>query len=285
MSVKLIVEVLDHYHGPHARKLWLIAWAEKVPSDGSRAGYCKREVLAARLGVSASRASKIARELEDEGVIKRLGGGVWGKAAVYELLPLDTSQGDPRAHPAQGDSGDHPAQGDPRTHPMAEPEPHAQGDPRSHAQGDPRAHPNPHIPHKPSSASRRTTRTGSRGEPAATDDDDDSSIQSADLDGRAEGAPAAARPASKGRAARSAHAWDERPDFAPGYGRCPDCGRWVSVNLGGGLIVPHGVGWPKQECPGSRRRPVDPVPCIVCGNTTVALRFDGKCNTCRRNRR
>lgn len=134
-----MVEVLDHYHGPHTRKLWLTAWAEKVPSDGSRTGYCKRDVLAARLGVSVSRASKIARELEDEGTIKRLGGGVWGKAAMYELLPLDASQGDPRAHPT------------------AEPEPHSQGDPRSHAQGDPRAHPNPHNPHKPSSASRRTT--------------------------------------------------------------------------------------------------------------------------------
>ena len=97
-----MVEVLDHYHGPHARKLWLIAWAEKVKDDGSRTGYCKRDVLAARLGRSPSRVSHIASELEDEGTIKRLGGGVWGKSAVYELLPLDTAQGQPRADAQKG---------------------------------------------------------------------------------------------------------------------------------------------------------------------------------------
>jgi len=138
MGVKLMVEVLDHYHGPHARKLWLIAWAEKVTDDGSRTGYCKREVLAARLGRSQSRVSGIARELENEGTIKRLGGGVWGKTTVYELLPLEAAQGQPRAHPTQGQ---------PRAHPTAEPGPHAQGQPRAHAQGQPRAHPNPH--HRP----------------------------------------------------------------------------------------------------------------------------------------
>lgn len=160
MSVKLMVEVLDHYHGPHSRKLWLIAWAEKVKA-GSRTGYCKREVLAARLGRSPSRVSGIARELEDEGTIKRLGGGVWGKATVYELLPLAPAQGQPRGDPTQGQ---------PRADPTAEPGTDAQGQPRANSQGQPRADPNPHNPHKPSSASPRTPRTGSRGRAAATDD-------------------------------------------------------------------------------------------------------------------
>ena len=68
--------------------------AEKVSNDGgSRTGYCKRTILAERLGVSPARASRIARELEVEGVIKRLGGGVWGKTAVFELLPLGRRTG------------------------------------------------------------------------------------------------------------------------------------------------------------------------------------------------
>ena len=57
---------------------------------------------------------------------------------------------------------------------------------------------------------------------------------------------------------------DERP--GPGYGQCPDCPRWVSVNLTGGRIVPHGdpaVNGP--ECTGSRQRPARPVPCVRCG--------------------
>jgi len=178
-----VVEVLDHYHGPHGRKVWLLAWAEKVPK-GSRTGYCKREVLVARLGRSRSRVSGIARELEDEGTIKRLGGGVWGKAAVYELLPLATAQGQPRADPIQGQPRADPTQGQPRAHPTAEPGPRSQGQPRARAQGQPRADPNPHNPHKPSST-RRTTRTGSGGEPAATDDDDGDSGQPPATDPRA----------------------------------------------------------------------------------------------------
>ncbi|HEY2691204.1 MAG TPA: helix-turn-helix domain-containing protein [Streptosporangiaceae bacterium] len=255
MSVKLVVEVLDHYHGPTHRKLWLIAWAEKVTGE-SRTGYCKREVLAARLGRSPSRVSHIARELEDEGTIKRLGGGVWGKAAVYELLPLDASQGDPRAHPAQGD---------PRAHPTAEPGTHPVSAPATHSQGDPRAHPIPDNPDKPSIASRRTTRTGGRGEPAATDDDDDSSIQSADLDGGAEGAPAPVR---------------DRP--GPGYGLCPECRDWYVVKATGGRLGRHnadtGGGW--SSCPG--REPAEPVPCAGCGRTGVALTgYAGLCYACR----
>jgi hypothetical protein len=162
VSVELMVEVLDHYHGPHVRKLWLIAWAEKVPK-GSRAGYCKRAVLAARLGVSPARVSNIARDIEDEGIIKRLGGGVWGKTAEFELMPLADAQGNPRANPTQGN---------PRANPTGNPRANAQGNPRANAQGNARANPNPHNPQKPSSAPRRTTRTGSSGPPAATDDDD-----------------------------------------------------------------------------------------------------------------
>ena len=144
MSIDLVAEVLDHYHGPHARKLWLIAWAEKVPR-GSRAGYCKRSVLAARLDVSMSRVSGIARELEDEGALKRLGGGVWGKAAMFELSPLDDAQGQSRADPMQGQ---------PRADPTGAPEPHAQGQPRADAQGQPRADPNRHNRHNRQEPSR-----------------------------------------------------------------------------------------------------------------------------------
>ena len=141
MSIGLMVEILDCYHGPHPRKLWLLAWAEKVGNgDGSRAGYCSRAVLANRLGVSQTRVSHIARELVAEGVLRRLGGGVWKQSAVYELLSLarlpDTPQGDPRAHPTQGDPRAHPtdaAQGDPRTHPTDAP----QGASDEHLQDDP----------------------------------------------------------------------------------------------------------------------------------------------------
>ena len=162
MGIALMVEVLDHYHGPRSRKLWLIAWAEKV-TEGLRTGYCKRAILAHRLGVTPARVSNIARELEDEGTVKRLGGGVWGKTAVFELLPLDGAQGNPRANPTQGN---------PRANPTKAPRANAQGNPRANAQGNPRANPNPDNPDKPSSSSPRTTRTGSRGLAAATADDD-----------------------------------------------------------------------------------------------------------------
>jgi hypothetical protein len=153
VSIDLVVEILDHYHGTRTRKLWLVAWAEKVPR-GSRTGYCKREIIAARLDVSESRASHIARELVGEGTLARLGGGVWGKATEFELLSLDDAQGDPRAHPTQGD---------PRAHPTDAPEPHAQGDTRPHAQGDTRAHPNRHNRQEPSAArAREASRPHSR---------------------------------------------------------------------------------------------------------------------------
>jgi hypothetical protein len=115
VSIELIVEVLDCYHGPYARKLWLIAWAEKVSNDnGSRTGFCKRTDLADRLGVSPARVSGIARELEGEGVIKRLGGGYHNQAAVYELLSLAAGtvpKGKPRADPSN------PMKGEPGTDP------------------------------------------------------------------------------------------------------------------------------------------------------------------------
>ncbi len=98
-----------------------------------------------------------------------------------------------------------------------------------------------------------------------------------DLNGRAE-----ARPASQGRAARLAHAWDDQP--GPGYGQCPDCGLWVLVSLGGGRLKPHHGPVHGRECPGSRKRPAEPVPCTVCGNSRVVLRSDGRCTTCIRNR-
>ena len=82
-----MVEVLDHYHGPARRKLWLLAFAESA-SDSTRTGWCPRWKLAHRAGVSPEHATRVAGQLAREGVIKRHGGGHRGQAAVYELLPL-----------------------------------------------------------------------------------------------------------------------------------------------------------------------------------------------------
>jgi hypothetical protein len=102
------------------------------------------------------------------------------------------------------------------------------------------------------SSSLRTTRTGSRGEPAATDDDDfDSSAR--------------ARP-------------------GPGYGLCPECRDWQVVKASGGRVGRHDadVGGRWSRCPGSGRPPVEPVPCVECGRTGVALTgFAGLCHACR----
>ena len=98
---------------------------------------------------------------------------------------------------------------------------------------------------------RRTTRTGSRGEPAATDDDFDSS----------------------GRA---------RP--GPGYGLCPECREWQVVKATGGRVGRHDadVGGRWSRCPGSGRPPVEAVPCAKCGRTGVALTgIAGLCHACR----
>ena len=82
-----MVEVLDHYHGPCSRKLWLLAFAESA-NDGTRAGWSPRWKLAHRADVSASRASHIAAELAAEGVVKRDGGGYRGAPVRYVLAPL-----------------------------------------------------------------------------------------------------------------------------------------------------------------------------------------------------
>lgn len=82
-----MVEVLDHYHGPAQRKLWLLAFAESA-SDQTRTGWSPRWKLAHRADMLPHHASRTARQLIDEGVIKRHGGGYSGQTAVYELLPL-----------------------------------------------------------------------------------------------------------------------------------------------------------------------------------------------------
>lgn len=87
VSIRLIAEVLDRYDGPAVRKLWLLAWAEHAAYD-TRAGWCPRRVLAARVGVSETQASRIASALVDEGVIKRTRPPYPGHAAVYTLSSL-----------------------------------------------------------------------------------------------------------------------------------------------------------------------------------------------------
>jgi hypothetical protein len=99
VGIKLVIEVLDHYRGPDARKLWLIAWAEKA-NDRTRTGWPTREVLAQRTGRSPSRTSHIAEELVTEGVLKRDGGGNRSGPARFILLPItDAGKGAESAHP------------------------------------------------------------------------------------------------------------------------------------------------------------------------------------------
>jgi len=105
MGIKLIIEVLDHYHGPDARKLWLLAWAEKA-NDGTRAGWPTREVLAHRTGRSPVRVSNVASELVAEGVLKRDGGGNRGGPARYIMLPVgDSPMGSLRPNPSGPPNG------------------------------------------------------------------------------------------------------------------------------------------------------------------------------------
>jgi hypothetical protein len=85
MGIKLIVEVLDQYHGPHAHKLWLMAFAE-VANDDTRAGWPRRQVLANRADVSVGRASNIASALVAEGVIKRDEVGRRGRGSTTYVL-------------------------------------------------------------------------------------------------------------------------------------------------------------------------------------------------------
>jgi hypothetical protein len=99
MGVRLIVEVLDCYHGPARQKLWLIGLAEHANDGTRRATKMPRGLLASRAGVSESRASHIATALAAEGVIKRVGGGGKNRGPkIFELLAMVHSQGAPRAH-------------------------------------------------------------------------------------------------------------------------------------------------------------------------------------------
>jgi hypothetical protein len=88
VSVRLMAEVLDHYHGSPIRKLWLLAFAENA-NDHSRMGWCPRRVLAQRVGVSEVRATNIASELIREGVLKRERPGTRGHSTVYVLAELN----------------------------------------------------------------------------------------------------------------------------------------------------------------------------------------------------
>jgi hypothetical protein len=101
MGIRLMVEVLDNYHGPDALKLWLLAFAEKA-NDQTRQGWPGREILAHRTGRSASRVSHIAAELVSSGTIKRVAGGGRHRGETrYELLPLTaagSSQGAAAPH-------------------------------------------------------------------------------------------------------------------------------------------------------------------------------------------
>ena len=283
-----MAEILDCYRGPHSRKLWLLAWAEKVNNDhGSRIGYCSRAVLAYRLGVSPSRVSNIAAELVAEGVIRRLGGGVWRNPAVYELLSLaklpDAAQGHPRANPTdspQGHPRANPTQGHPRANPTDSPQGSSdeylqdgpQGHPRTNPQGSPATNsqvhpwgdPNPHYPDKPSIV-RTYDPAGTSPQPGP----DRTRDRAADRNDRAGQTTEIFSP-------------DDKP--GPGYGLCPECGQWLPVKGGGRLVGHHGR--TRGSCPGSRGLPVEPVACIRCGNTGVELSaFGGLCRTCRRTRR
>jgi hypothetical protein len=139
VGIRLVTEVLDRYHGPDARKLWLIAWAEKA-NDRTRAGWPTREVLAHRTGRSPSRASHIAEELVAEGVLKRDGGGNRSGPARFVLLPL--------AEPEKGASSAHPkaeVKSAPSPHPSEAGKSADQAHPEEPAKGAPRTHPKPKV--------------------------------------------------------------------------------------------------------------------------------------------
>ena len=127
MGIRLVCEVLDHYHGPDSRKLWLVAFAEKA-NDRTRTGWPTRDVLAHRTGRSASRVSHIAEELAAEGVLKRDGGGNRGGPARFILLPLEG-----------------PEKGAARAHPKAEVESASEAHPSAPVKGALWAHPKPKV--------------------------------------------------------------------------------------------------------------------------------------------
>lgn len=165
MGIKLVVEVLDRYHGPNPRKLWLIAFAEAA-RDQTRTGWQPRKKLAHRVGVSEPRASNIAAELVAEGVIKRDGGGFNGKSARYVLLPL-ADEIAPEAANAAHDAGDRRVTPERtlKSHATANssggervaPEPTLKGSP-SRTKGHPKANSTPHDPSdNPSSPSGADT--------------------------------------------------------------------------------------------------------------------------------
>ena len=129
MGIKLMVEVLDHYHGPDHKFRWLMAFAGRA-SDKTRTGWPGRELMARRTGKTPGRVTHLAAELIADGTLRREGGGGRHRGkAKYMLLPL-TSQGATRQHPekqAQGATRRHPdddlrvlsgnAQGATRQHP------------------------------------------------------------------------------------------------------------------------------------------------------------------------
>jgi hypothetical protein len=155
MGIRLVTEVLDSYHGPDARKLWLLAWAEKA-NDGTRAGWPAREVLARRTGRSPSRASHIADELVTEGVLKRDGGGNRSGPARFILLTLATDgKGAPKAHPSDGTgtTGARPPDADGKGAPS--------GHPSEAGKGAPKAHPQPEV--KGAESARKGAESGVKG--------------------------------------------------------------------------------------------------------------------------
>jgi hypothetical protein len=88
--------------------------------------------------------------------------------------------------------------------------------------------------------------------------------------------PAADDDDSSGQPASPNGQRDERP--GPGYGQCPDCGRWYRLS-GYGWLIPHLVPGYQSYCPG--RAPAEPVPCVRCRQTGIALAAQsGLCNKC-----
>ena len=129
MGIRLVIEVLDRYHGPDARKLWLLAWAEKA-NDNTRAGWPTREVLAHRTGRSPVRASNIATELCAEGVLKRDGGGNRSGPARFVLLPLaEAGKSSARANPSGS------AKSAPEPNPSSRPKSSARANPKPPVKG------------------------------------------------------------------------------------------------------------------------------------------------------
>lgn len=167
MGIKLVTEVLDQYHGPDARKLWLIAFAEKA-NDRTRCGWPTREVLSHRTGRSPSRASHIAEELVTEGILKRDGGGNRGGPARFIMLPLASPEKSaPRAHPkGLVESADENHPGDP-VKSAAKPHPFGNGQsaPRTHPEeavkGAASAHPKQEV--KGAESERKGAESGRKG--------------------------------------------------------------------------------------------------------------------------